>query len=271
MRPLPPRPPPPPRPPRPRWSVAAAAHKLPRAPSSVPSAAPRSRRRRAASARSAAPKWPRRPSSARAAAPSRASGRSSRAQAMSEHSDDEGTYEMLWDCRSCGTQKLLGLTHRRCPNCGNVQDPAWRYYPSDEERVLAKDHAYAGVDRTCPACGTAMSRAAAFCANCGRELKDAKDVVRRAAQVQDEDVAFDAETVEDAKREHAATKAPPKPKRRSPWPRRLLIGGLVVVAAVLVLVFWKKQVGLSVQGHTWERAIDIERFAPRSDSSWCDA
>jgi hypothetical protein len=189
---------------------------------------------------------------------------------MSEYSEDEGTYEMLWDCRSCGTPKLLGLTHRRCPNCGAVQDPAWRYYPSDDDRVLAKDHKYAGVDHTCPACGTAMGRSATFCANCGRELRDAKDVVRRAAQVQAEGVAFDGETVQDAKREHAAAKAPPKPVRRSPWPRRLVIGGVVAVGLVLVAVFWKRQVGLSVQGHTWERNIDIERFEPRHDSSWCD-
>lgn len=190
---------------------------------------------------------------------------------MSEHGEDEDTYEMLWDCRSCGTQKLLGLTHRRCPNCGNVQDPAWRYFPSDDERVLAKDHQYAGADRTCPACSTAMGRAAAFCANCGRELKDAKEVTRRAAQVQTEGLAFATETVEDAKRERAAAKAPPKPARRSPWPRLIAVGALVVVGLVLTAIFWKKQVGLSVQGHTWERAIDIERFGPRSESAWCDS
>lgn len=189
---------------------------------------------------------------------------------MREHSEDEGTYEMLWDCRSCGTQKLLGLTHRRCPNCGNVQDPAWRYYPSDEERVRAKDHKYGGADRLCPACGTAMGAAAAFCANCGRELKDAKQVVRRAGQVQAEGVAFVGETVQDAKREHAAARAPLKPARRSPWPRRLAVAGVVIVVLLLVAVLWKKKVGLSVQGHTWERAIEVERFSPHHDTSWCD-
>jgi hypothetical protein len=189
---------------------------------------------------------------------------------MSERSEDLGTYEMLWDCRSCGTQKLLGLTHRRCPNCGGVQDPSWRYYPSDDDKVLAKDHAYAGADRTCPACGTAMGRAAAFCANCGRELKDAKDVSLRQGQVQAEGVAFAAESVQDAKREHASARAKPAPVRRSPWPRRLLVGGLLVVGLVLLAIFWKRPVGLSVQGHAWERHIDIERFGPRHESAWCD-
>jgi hypothetical protein len=31
------------------------------------------------------------------------------------------TYEMLWDCRYCGTKKLLGKTHRQGPECGGEQ------------------------------------------------------------------------------------------------------------------------------------------------------
>jgi len=54
---------------------------------------------------------------------------------------------MLWDCEFCGTKKLLGKTHRFCPNCGAQQDPKARYFPSDEEKVAVKDHVYVGVDK----------------------------------------------------------------------------------------------------------------------------
>ena len=41
-------------------------------------------------------------------------------------------YQMLWDCRFCGTERLLGITHRLltagCP------DPAWRYFPAEGTR-----------------------------------------------------------------------------------------------------------------------------------------
>jgi len=36
--------------------------------------------------------------------------------------ESEKTYEMLWDCRYCGTKKLLGKTHRHCLECGGAKD-----------------------------------------------------------------------------------------------------------------------------------------------------
>ena len=183
-----------------------------------------------------------------------------------------GTYEMLWDCRNCGTPKLLGLSHRRCPNCGGAQDPTWRYFPSDEDKVLAQDHKYAGADRICPACDTPMGAAAAFCVNCGRALDGAKAVARRADQERGEGESFTGETIDDAKRERAGAKAPPasEPEPPSPWRRRLIIGGAVMLAVVLVAIFWKRSAALEVRGHSWKREIKIERFAARSDSAWCD-
>ena len=47
---------------------------------------------------------------------------------------DEKSYEMFWDCEYCGSSKLLGITHRHCPNCGAPQDPEKRYFPPDEEK-----------------------------------------------------------------------------------------------------------------------------------------
>src|SRR5437762_10126400 len=80
----------------------------------------------------------------------------------------EQVYQMLWDCRFCGTTKLLGVEHRHCPNCGAAQDPAWRYFPSNEDLKVVKDpkYQYAGVDKICPFCGQPNSAAANFCKDC---------------------------------------------------------------------------------------------------------
>src|SRR5262245_36399297 len=121
-----------------------------------------------------------------------------------------GVYEMLWDCAFCGTRKLLGKTHRHCPACGAPQDPARRYFPSDDEKVAVKDHVFVGVDRVCPACGAPGSRAAAHCGGCGAALDGGKDVALKT----------DGPAAPAAA---AAAPSPPPPRRG----RRIAIAGAV--------------------------------------------
>ncbi len=95
---------------------------------------------------------------------------------MSEGRTVEGdTYEMLWDCKFCRTPKLLGLTHRYCPVCGAPQDAEARYFPSDEEKVLVKDHQYFGKDLVCEHCNTFNSRNSQHCRDCGAPLQSSPD------------------------------------------------------------------------------------------------
>ena len=42
---------------------------------------------------------------------------------------DDTSYQMLWDCRHCGSEGLLGLDHKHCPGCGGAQDTGSRYFP----------------------------------------------------------------------------------------------------------------------------------------------
>ena len=88
------------------------------------------------------------------------------------------TYEMLWSCEYCGAKKLLGKTHRHCPECGAAQDPARRYFPSEEEKVAVEDHVFVGADVHCPACKAPMSKAAKHCAECGAPLEGGGEVAR---------------------------------------------------------------------------------------------
>jgi hypothetical protein len=47
--------------------------------------------------------------------------------------EDLGVYEMIWDCRFCGSSALPARSARFCPHCGAAQEPAARRFPSDEE------------------------------------------------------------------------------------------------------------------------------------------
>jgi hypothetical protein len=190
------------------------------------------------------------------------------------------TYEMLWDCRSCDTKKLLGKTHRFCPNCGAAQDPSWRYFPSDAEKVAVEDHVFVGTDLVCRACGVPNSRVAKHCVACGSDLEKAKDATTRDDQVRGEGTSFQGETAKDAKREREAKKQaasgqPPtkaaRKKRFKLIPHGVSALVLALVAFIIVAATWKKEAGVTVTGHRWERSIAIEKFGPKSDSAWCES
>lgn len=187
-------------------------------------------------------------------------------------------YEMLWDCPACDTPKLLGLTHRHCPNCGAAQDPNRRYYPKDDERVAVEGHPYQGVDRACPACDTPNAAQAHFCVNCGSDLDGAKAVAARAQQSDKGKSGFDEDSAKAARDEALARRqaerapAPPPPRPSGLGLGVILAGlaGLVLCAGLAVFLFWKKDADFTVVGHRWERAIPVEELGPVQETAWKD-
>lgn len=186
---------------------------------------------------------------------------------------EEKIYEMFWDCEYCGSPKLLGKTHRHCPNCGATQDPTRRYFPSDSEKIAVTDHIYYGADRVCPFCQTPNGAKSTFCGNCGGSLDGSKEVVRKIDGIENdpttesnnpnpskEDLAFkDSEWI----------KAHPKTPRWVKWLLGSSLSG--IVGFVLLGVLWTEPVEIKVTQHEWTRSIAIEKFKPVSESSWCDS
>ncbi len=188
----------------------------------------------------------------------------------------EPVYEMLWNCRHCGATKLLGLSHRHCPQCGAPQNPAERYFPSDAEKVAVQDHVYYGADRICRYCQNGNGRNSKHCGTCGGPLEEGNDVQRRHDQVHALG-AYGGESAEDARRELAgvAKPQPPLAPKKTSW--GLILGGiagmfvLAFLGLVVLALVWKKPAGLEVAAHEWKRDIDIERFGPVEESAWCDS
>lgn len=195
-----------------------------------------------------------------------------------------GTYEMLWDCPRCGTDKLLGVTHRHCPACGAPQDPSQRYYPSEQDKVAVANHVYYGADKMCAGCETPNGAQATFCCGCGMPLEGAtKEVHARTDQVADQAQQFLGETVGAAKaevrdRRDARVASELGTAKDAPGMSKgvkiaLIVVPIVllIVTAILVLVFWKRETTVTVDGHQWKRTIAVERFDNVTESAWCDS
>jgi hypothetical protein len=168
---------------------------------------------------------------------------------------EDKNYEMFWDCESCGSEKLLGITHRHCPNCGAVQDSNARYFPSDDEKVALEDHEYTGADWYCPGCETPNASKAAFCTNCGTGKDGSKSV-----QIVDEPSTSEPKT-------QPSDEASKKGKGKKILK---VVGGLVAafVVFLLVFMFWTEEKGVTVDSHSWERSIAIEKYQRVKEGTW---
>jgi hypothetical protein len=189
----------------------------------------------------------------------------------------EQVYQMLWDCRFCSTTKLLGVEHRHCPNCGAAQDPAWRYFPSDEDLRVVKDphYQYAGVDKICPFCGQPNSAAANFCKDCGGDLTNAKAATTKDALHTGLDGAAgvrDDVVLQKFKAEQQAIRAPRKGGLTRLHVILIAIVALCLlgVGAYVVLSRSTYSSSVAVTDQSWQRIITVERLEAQPGNGWRD-
>jgi hypothetical protein len=164
------------------------------------------------------------------------------------------TYEMMWDCEFCESTKLLGKSHRYCPNCGAAQDPDTRYFPPEEEKIAVEDHEYVGVDKSCSSCDAPNSAKATCCTNCGCPMDGSKQV-----KIQ--------------KEKKAEPEQKPSPATAPKSSKLPLIIGVIVVLAILCGVLslvWTESKDVTVDGHSWTRSIDIEEYQRTNSKNWQD-
>lgn len=193
---------------------------------------------------------------------------------------EEGVYEMLWNCKYCGTEKLLGKTHRHCPQCGAAQDPEWRYYPSDDEKIAVHDHVYVGADKTCSACGTLQAASAEFCTRCGAPMTDAAAAKVQAARVKGEGQAFSADDLSLRQqrefdsltgRKSLASAVPKAGGMGRTGMIAIVLIGLAAVGFFLFSMFATRDATATATQFLWERTIVVEELGPVSGRADCGA
>lgn len=184
---------------------------------------------------------------------------------------DEGVYEMLWDCKFCGTEKLLGKTHKFCPTCGATQDPEWRYFPSDDEKVAVKDHVFVGEDKMCPSCNSLMAGNVEFCTRCGAPQTEAARAKKLSTRTRGMNEKFDRED-RDARQlaEARGLNAPaPKAKGRPWWVYGIILLVVGGIGFALFSIFAKRETVGTVQAFEWERSISIDAYSAVPGRSVC--
>lgn len=183
---------------------------------------------------------------------------------------DDGVYEMLWDCKYCGTEKLLGKTHRFCPSCGSAQDPEWRYFPSDDEKIAVKDHKYVGADKTCPACGTLNAGDADFCLRCGAPQNEAARVKQLQSRTGNNLGTQSLDNLQRQAFEKSIGKEPKKKSKGLPtWAYFVIVLIVGAIGFGAFALFSTQEVQAYVSDFHWERTIEIEKKVPVSGKSDC--
>lgn len=199
----------------------------------------------------------------------------------SEDRKNEGTYQMLWDCKFCGTEKLLGVTHRHCPNCGAAQDTEHRYFPAEADMVALEDHKYVGADKKCPACGQPNSAASTYCSECGADLATGEVVATFGARELGTGIA-ETDTRRDVTKEKFEAEMVRVGVIEADQPvflglrkKHLITGAiiaavLVVIAGIIYALTYRSDETGTVSAVTWQRTIEIEEFQQLSNQSWDD-
>ena len=189
-------------------------------------------------------------------------------------SGDSKTYEMLWDCKFCGSKKLLGKTHRFCPNCGGQQDPSWRYFPADNEKVAVQDHVYVGADIICKACQALNGAKCEYCGNCGAALSDAAHAQAGASRMHDEGQAFVAEDLKqrqlaDRAAHFAATQSGTASQKQGSKLKFIALG-IIAVIGLIIFAFTRTQTTtVTTTDFKWERSVGIEVMQAISGKAEC--
>ncbi|XWX02696.1 zinc ribbon domain-containing protein [Aggregatilineales bacterium SYSU G02658] len=188
----------------------------------------------------------------------------------------EKHYEMLWDCQFCGTKKLLGKTHRFCPNCGAPQNPASRYFPSDAEKVAVEDHVFVGADITCPACGQLNAATSEYCQQCGSPLAGGIVAQTLGPQSRAMDEVFESSGSRDvvkekfdAEMERIGVKK--KNTEQKGIPRWLIVAAVVallVIGGAIFLLTRTVEATVNVVGHEWTRTTYVQQYSSFVESNW---
>lgn len=179
------------------------------------------------------------------------------------------SFEMLWNCGSCGTAELLGVTHRHCPNCGAAQDPKARYFPPAGNEVATKGHVFVGKDRICKACNTPGAANIKFCGSCGCPTDGNSEV----------ELIKDGHSKKNSSAQDAQQKQlhrqQQQQQQKGAAARKLNIkflaglGVAILLGLASFIVTFEKEV--IVTDHSWERSIEVEAFREVSESSECSA
>jgi hypothetical protein len=168
--------------------------------------------------------------------------------------------EGRWDCPTCGTPGLLGR-NVRCDGCGNPRPEGTRFYlPEDAPEVTDAarlSQAGAGADWVCEHCGASARASQHACPGCGAE--------RGSSPVQQTREYGMDEVPRDGRRPQPLRAAAPPPPRKRGWKLPA-----AVLAVLAILAWWNspKDVGATIAGGEWSRAVEVQQYRTVAEEDW---
>lgn len=180
--------------------------------------------------------------------------------------------EGAWDCPACGRKRNRG-PEKFCGGCGRPRGPEVKFYlPEDSPEVTdaaALARAAAGPDWSCPYCDADNPATHTFCSGCGapRDGAAVREVVEhRGAGPVAPPPSLQAQALAQA--------APPAAKGSvGSWLKKGCgIGclGLLVLTSLIVFLGRPQDADLTVTGHRWERAVELEAQKRVTEQAWQD-
>lgn len=163
-----------------------------------------------------------------------------------------GRYEALWDCASCGTKGIGGLT-KKCQTCGSPKEDRHNevYYTAkdNKKRLSQEEMDSAGItaehnsDHDCRYCGATLKPTTLTCPICGGEVKNTESKPEQKAQ---------------------------EKKKVGALPL-IIIGGVVIFLCILVSLIGAIFGGnkkVTVDSVNWERTVTEESYQYAKQEGW---
>lgn len=176
-----------------------------------------------------------------------------------------------WDCPTCGHKGNLG-PETQCVSCGasRPEDVVF-YLPKDAEIVQDENRlreARLGVDWICGHCSAQNKASETVCRSCANP----RDETSQDVDLQEREYGLDEVPFEGRERQRTIH---PLEKQRLASPvkgkgifKKILIAGAVILAGVLLLRTFPKQIEVSVDEFRWERTLQMLHYEPVQREAW---
>lgn len=181
-----------------------------------------------------------------------------------------------WDCQYCGEKGIPG-DQRECTSCGHPRDESIKFYMKDNNYVSEEKAAKISrkPDWYCSYCNTLNNSEKTECEGCGASRSDSE---KNYFEIQAEKAAKAANALkitkskkrsdDDFDDEEFDDEEPEEKIKMTKQTKIRFFGLLALIVLALTVIFIPKKKAVEVSGLSWERDIQIEKYANVDESDW---
>lgn len=194
----------------------------------------------------------------------------------SSNSNNNIIVEGFWDCTSCGTKEISGLTDT-CPNCGTVRGKDVKFYITNNSRELTQEEVEKlskEPDWVCPYCHNLNSGLSTKCKGCGGSKNESTQDYFSAKEDREHDSEQNCKPISQSQSSTHQDQNSARQKRGLTIPFSGILGGIcslvaVIVATLGIINYLKPdEAVMQIKGVSWKRTIPIEVQKTFTEDGW---